>query len=91
MKILNEYPGGHHYWEEYLRVDYFCPNCGKQEMWADESPGDYYCGSGTLCIACGFETMMQGGPYPLKDANDISILEQLRTGITKEPTTRKGS
>lgn len=41
MKVLNEYPT-HHYWEDYEKSELFCPNCGIQSVWQEQSEGDYY-------------------------------------------------
>lgn len=95
MKVLQEYPkterhDGHHYWREYEKEKYFCLNCGKQEVWAEQGEGDYYCGADLVCVACGHSWTMQG-PSLKTDPIDLIVLEQLRTGITKEPTTRRGN
>lgn len=91
MKILNEYPGSHHYWDEYEKTEYFCAKCGKQEVWESTGPGDYYVGNEALCTACGHGCHYMNGPSPAKDANELGILEQLRSGVTKDPTTRRGN
>lgn len=95
MKVLNEYPStekheGHHYWAEYEETVYFCPNCGEQKVWAEQDGGDYYVGADFVCAGCGQDWTMQG-PSSNVDANKLAILEQLRTGVTKTPTTRRGN
>jgi len=85
VKVLNEYPT-HHYMEEYCLDALYCPDCGKQQIWAEQSPGDYYCGPIYLCAACGCNFTIQG---PHHDANDKRI-DQIRSGITATPTTPVG-
>lgn len=89
MKVLNEYPGKHHYWTEYEKTEYFCPNCGANEVWQEQDPGDYYCGEDWLCLSCSHGWTMRG-PYTLKEINEYGILAQLRQGKTFEPTTKRG-
>lgn len=85
MKVLNEYPT-HHYIEEYEKVDIFCVNCGRKTVFGEQSPGDYYCGPGYICVTCGCEFSLQG-------PNDASekILDQLRSGKTLSPSTPEGN
>lgn len=52
VKMTIRYKAGHSYDEEWQRVETFCPNCGKQEVWMETGPGDYYEGAGFLCVAC---------------------------------------
>ncbi len=33
----------------------YCPKCGKQEVWVEDSEGDYYVGPSYFCDACGAE------------------------------------
>lgn len=89
MKVLNEYPGSHHYYQNYEKTDCFCPNCGSQEVWQEQGAGDYYLGEQWLCTACSSKWTMQG-PYTVKDINDMGKLVQLRSGKTKLPTTKPG-
>ena len=89
MKILNEYPGSHHYWEEFNKTEIYCPSCGQTEVWS-ASYGDYYVGEQHLCVACSHAfTIQQSGTA--KNINDLGKLAQLRQGKTFEPTTKKGN
>lgn len=88
VKVLNEYPT-HHYFNEYEKTELFCPHCGKQEVWEEQSPGDYYCGPDFICTSCAHNFSIQG-PLEMFARNQIKQLEQLRTGVTFEPTTPKG-
>ena len=92
MKILNEYPNSHHYIEEYAKTQYYCPNCGKQEVWNEVGEGDYYLGSDYVCTECNFllhlDSSGKVGPYCM--SNVLGIIKQLKTGVTNTPTTRKG-
>lgn len=91
MKILNEYPT-HHYWEEYLLGKLYCPNCGEQKVWEEQSSGDYYCGPDYLCSACGSNFKIQGPyqPTPKDGLNVIKKVDQLITGISLKPSTPEG-
>lgn len=89
MKVLNEFPK-HHYIEEYERVDLFCPHCGQQKVWEEQSRGDYYCGPNYLCESCGSAFTLQGPDLP-NEPRMFKQIEQLRTGVTLEATTPKGN
>jgi len=89
MRILNEYPGRHHYWDEFEKTDYFCPECGAKDVWEEAGPGDYYVGADFVCISCGSDWTMQG-PGVSKEQNMIGKIEQLKSGVTKAPTTKRG-
>jgi hypothetical protein len=39
--------------EAWFKTDYFCPICGKKEVWSEAGPGDYYAGPRILCVECG--------------------------------------
>lgn len=90
LRVLNEYPGHHHYWETYTKdVKLHCVNCGSKGIWV-ASDGDYYAGPDHVCTECGHKFSMPCGPGEMREANEKGILEQLRTGAIKEPTTKKG-
>ena len=36
MRVLNEYDT-HHYFDEFEKCQLFCPHCGKQEVWEEQS------------------------------------------------------
>ena len=83
MKVCNEYIN-HHYIEEYNRSDYFCPKCGRTELWKEEGSGDCSLGSGYLCLKCKLHFYLVDN-HGLSDKD--SVIEQLKTGITKQPQT----
>ncbi|MGZ3796485.1 MAG: hypothetical protein ACXVB1_08975 [Pseudobdellovibrionaceae bacterium] len=89
MKVLNEYPGSHHYWENYEKTEYFCPNCGAKDVWEEQGDGDYYVGADLICSNCGAGFTMQG-PNISKEQNMILKVKQLKTQITEKPTTKPG-
>lgn len=89
MKVLNEYPGCHHYWNNFEKSEYYCPNCGTKEVWQEQGSGDYYLGEEWLCTNCNHGWTMQG-PYTVKEINVMGKLAQLRSGKTFEPTTKMG-
>lgn len=88
MKVLNEYPN-HHYMDEYQKCDLFCPNCGTRSVWQEQSPGDYYVGEDFICTACNQNFTIQG-PMPMSEPNQLKKIEQLKSGMTLEPTTPRG-
>ncbi len=89
MIVLNEYTN-HHYWDTYEKETWFCPNCGKQELWTSTDAGDYYYGSMSICTACGHGCYLCAGTTEVKEPNYVLILKQLREGKTSEPTTKQG-
>lgn len=87
MKVLNEYPNSHHYletWEPKPKL--FCPICGVRGKLFAEDSGDYYAGCQYICVDCGESSYLDGAGGKAKQ----SIVEQLRSGVTHEPTTKKG-
>lgn len=42
----------HKYSETWERTLMYCPNCGKQGVWREDSAGDYYLGEGYACLVC---------------------------------------
>lgn len=89
MRILNEYPGKHHYFDEFEKTEYFCPQCGAKEVWQEQGAGDYYVGEDWICTACSSIWKMIG-PSKITEINDMGKIAQLRQGKTFEPTTKRG-
>lgn len=89
MKVLNEFKT-HHYVDDYEKTELFCPNCGKQEVWKNQSEGDYYDGPDFICSACGNDFTMHG-PDRMTEKNELKKLLQLRNGVTFEPSTPRGN
>ena len=42
----------HKYTETWKKIEMYCPSCGKQEVWQEQSSGDYYVGEGYICVDC---------------------------------------
>lgn len=40
------------YTEQWEKTDFYCPRCGKQEVWFINDGGDYYVGEQHICTAC---------------------------------------
>jgi hypothetical protein len=36
----------------YRGTDYYCPYCGKQDVWQEVGGDDYYTGTTNRCFAC---------------------------------------
>ncbi len=90
MKVLNEYPNSHYYWEDYRKTDCFCPLCGQKEVWTNHGPGDYYLGRDSLCASCNAILHLDNCDDAPNSPNVQGILKQLREGVTAEPTTKPG-
>jgi len=63
-------------WE---KTDYFCPACGKQEVWREDGEGDYYVREDYVCISCGVEFNLPTGAEPassLRATQAISFIRQ---------------
>lgn len=89
MKILSEY-ATHHYIEEFEQCELFCPNCANKTVWEEQGLGDHYVGVDFLCTSCNHIFNLQG-PYPIERSTDELKIEQLRTGVTKDPSTPRGN
>lgn len=63
--------------ELWIKVDHFCPECGKKEVWGECGDGDYYCGPSYACLACGCAgTLLPWGKA--KGVYYIEVIEQLK-------------
>lgn len=41
---------------DYIKSDYFCPQCGKQDMWQDvKNSEDYYHHNSVECSSCEYQ------------------------------------
>lgn len=87
MKVLKEYKGSHHYWEDYEKTGYFCPSCGKKDVWEQCGSDDYYVGSAYVCVNCSTSHYLDNSSDLRKDEHYVKIIEQLKTGKAHEPTT----
>jgi len=88
MRVLLEFKT-HHYWEEYEKTDYYCPNCGKRTVWENRDIGDYYEGSDLVCSECNFSfTMPSRG---ILNGKYGEIPKQIKSGIVNKPTTPLGN
>jgi predicted RNA-binding Zn-ribbon protein involved in translation (DUF1610 family) len=81
-KVCVFYKAGHHSKSRWKKGVLYCPACGKQGVWEEQDPGDYYVGSDYACTKCGaifvlpnhVETMAEK-KYP--NETDLQIIEQL--------------
>jgi len=90
MRVLLEFPGSHHYWDEYEKTDWFCQKCGQKEVWDSLGEGDYYTGTTAYCTNCNSAMSFLGGPSQETHPAYLGLIDQLRSGQTKKPTTGKG-
>ena len=60
VKVRRSYlPAKHTYEFRFQISELFCPECGKQDVWIEDSPGDFYVGPEHRCGSCGNEFTMQ--------------------------------
>lgn len=58
-------------------TNYYCPNCGKKEVWTDNGVGDYYEGPTFLCISCENAFTLPTLRKAKSSLYEIYIIEQL--------------
>lgn len=61
---------------DWFKSAYFCPNCGKQDVWFEDDDGDYFLGERYACTSCKCLFTIQG-PY-VAENTDVQIIEQLK-------------
>jgi transposase-like protein len=44
-----------------ISTDYYCPNCGKQNVFVEEGEGDYYTGPTHYCNTCDYSFSIPSG------------------------------
>jgi hypothetical protein len=89
MKVLLEFEGSHHYFMDWVKTVYYCPNCGKREVWEESGAGDFYESRELCCTECNLIFTMPSMNVR-KDAWSM-IPEQLKKGVTFKPKTPKGN
>jgi predicted RNA-binding Zn-ribbon protein involved in translation (DUF1610 family) len=60
--------GNHQYHYEYAKSAYFCPNCGSEEVWVEQSDGDYYQGPNHVCTSCTALFTLPSGADPVEES-----------------------
>lgn len=90
MKVVREYKT-HHYISEWVKSDYYCPNCASKCVWVEDGDGDYYTGPNHVCANCGQGFSLPYGTYSNGTETEQKIVDQLRSGTTLKPTTPKGN
>jgi len=58
IKYVNKVETTREIWE---KIDLFCPNCDKKEIWTELNNEDYYVGADHICTACGEMFTLQNG------------------------------
>jgi predicted RNA-binding Zn-ribbon protein involved in translation (DUF1610 family) len=87
MKVIREY-STHHYEEVWEKTEYYCPMCGTREVYEEQGPRDYYAGNDAVCLACDNCFSIHEIGFHM---STLGIVEQLKTGVTTTPTTKKGN
>ena len=72
MQITNKF--GHK--SEWIKSDYFCLNCSKNEVWYCKDEDEDNAGYAHLCIACGYGFYHPGESYAVHNA--IEVVEQIK-------------
>jgi predicted RNA-binding Zn-ribbon protein involved in translation (DUF1610 family) len=76
--VVVKYQLGHERESEWTKTEYFCPNCGKLEVWSEDGPGDYYAGEDYVCTSCKcFFNLPSGTSIPGKEDYRCQIVDQL--------------
>jgi len=52
MRTEYKRPNGTTYGENLVKTEFYCPNCGKQNVMDEDCDGDYYEGSTMYCLDC---------------------------------------
>lgn len=91
ITVLNEYPGRHHYFENFDSTDWFCPNCGLRGCVFEAEEGDDYGGGISICTNCLHTGNLCGGMSPISTDNVMGMAQQLKAGAPNQPTTKRGT
>lgn len=63
---------------KYKQTNLYCPECGKQTVYVENSEGDYYVGPTHLCVSCDSNFTLPhigvGGMHK-KDLDDLRLAE----------------
>ena len=87
IPITVKYEAGHSYREVWEKTEYFCPECGKRNVWHDTSGGDYYVGEEHLCVECESSFHLPIMAFQSKNKQDKQRLEAIR-GAQDTPEAR---
>lgn len=94
VTFSQQYPLGHSYLHTYAPTDYFCPHCGRRDVWEECSDGDYYQGPDILCLYCGGGFCLPNGdgkPAPDDDSPTMGPLHWIRKLTGYRAPTDEGS
>lgn len=53
--------------------------------------GDYYVGEQHICTQCDHWFYLPNEPRVSKELSDLSVLRQIKSGVTDAPTTKRGN
>jgi transposase-like protein len=73
--------GTHQRQTTYLMTTLFCPSCGKQTVWNEDDPGDYYVGETYVCTSCDSHFTIQGPNVIEPKEIEAQVVKQLREAI----------
>lgn len=71
-----KYSLGHTINSTYSKTDMYCPECGEQEVWKEESEGDWYVGPDHSCTFCKNAFTIQEGTNENDEGEQL--IEQLK-------------
>jgi predicted RNA-binding Zn-ribbon protein involved in translation (DUF1610 family) len=78
VSVSVKYPAGHSYDFPYAATDYFCPFCGKQDVYAEDKP--WSDDEKNVCIACGEDFTWSAG-VGAGDSTTRQVVEQIRSVV----------
>lgn len=58
-----KYELGHQYDETWEPCAFYCPSCGKRDVWEEAGAGDYYVGTDYICRSCWGTFNLPNGVY----------------------------
>ena len=88
FQVLYYNDGGysHEYTENWDKAEWFCPACGRREVYEEQGGGDYYVGTRFLCEKCGAKFYLPDPPEPCpKNDQHQQRLAAIRSACKGEP------
>jgi predicted RNA-binding Zn-ribbon protein involved in translation (DUF1610 family) len=74
-KLIRDYKTHTMEYELEYQHGYYCPYCGKQNLWREKGSGDYYQGSAYYCLDC-YSMHHLDSSYGDLDADLIKALKE---------------
>jgi hypothetical protein len=79
VNVVLQYSESYKRTVKYIKTGYFCPECGKAEVWCEDDGLDYYLGVTYACTGCDSLFALANATYkPNSDDTQSQITPQLR-------------